>query len=65
MDEKSTFPSFFVNTTDNLLVINKMLGESGGIVLSIYDGKGFKIKKLQQGLNIVRYNDGRTRKVIY
>ena len=42
-----------------------MLGESGGIVLSIYDGKGFKIKKLQQGLNIVRYNDGRTRKVIY
>lgn len=65
MAETSTFPSFFVNTTDNLLVINKMLGESGGIVLSIYDGKGFKIKKLQQGLNIVRYNDGRTRKVIY
>ena len=36
----------------------------GQVVIAIYDTAGIRLDRLQRGLNIVRYSDGSTRKIM-
>ena len=60
--DATSYQSFTVNTTDNLLGV-KTIEHVDGKFFSIYDSKGLKHNKPQKGLNIIRYYDGRIEKV--
>ena len=60
--DANSYQSFIVKTTDNMLDVREIIGD--GTSLSIYDSKGVRHNKLQKGLNIIRWNDGRQKKFL-
>ena len=49
---------------DDVTAIGSFADENGAEVVAIYDVNGTKLNSLQKGVNIVKYSDGKTQKIV-
>ena len=59
------YQSFTINTTDHPLNNHKHRDFNNCTMISIHDGKELQHKKLQQGFNLIRLDDGKIEKVVF